>query len=273
MVGVRVALCCVLTGMLALVGASPADAANIGTRLFPAPRPVVTREVLTPPATLPVPVLMYHHISNVPHDADRMRRELTVTPAGFRAQLAWLRFHGYTTVDAHAVWSALVEGAPLPAKAIVLTFDDGYDDMYDVALPLLREFNDVGVFFVVVNLLDRPGYLTRDQVRAMADAGMDIESHGMNHVSFAKLTPERQRLELCGSRAILSMLTEHQVQFVAYPNGEAPTAKGALEDCGYRAGFGKSGGSLQTAAAPFALRRTRVAGGSAGAAMSWLLAR
>lgn len=273
MVGLRVALCLALTGALALQSATPADAANIGTRLARAPRPIVTREVPVLAATLRVPVLMYHHVSDVPRDADALRRELTVTPAGFRAQLVWLRDHGYTTVDAEALASALQQGAPLPAKPVVLTFDDGYDDMYRVAFPLLREFGAVGVFFVVVNLLGRDGYLTRDEVRAMADAGMDIESHGMNHVSMAKLTPERQRLELCGSRAILSMLTARQVRFVAYPNGEAPAAKDALEECDYRAGFVKSGGSLQTAALPFTLQRTRVSGGSGATAMPWLLAQ
>lgn len=271
--GVRIALWLALTCALALQGATPADAANIGNRLARAPRPVVTRDIPAVAATLRIPVLMYHHVSDLPRDADAIRRELTVTPAGFRAQLAWLRDHGYTTVDAAAVWSALESGTPLPARPVVLTFDDGYDDMYDVAFPLLREFGAVGVFFVVVNLLGRDGYLTRQEVRAMADGGMDIESHGMNHVSIAKLTPERQRLELCGSRAILSMLTDRPVRFVAYPNGEAPAAKDALEDCEYRAGFLKSGGSLQTAALPFALQRTRVSGGAAGAAMTWLLAQ
>lgn len=216
---------------------------------------------------------MYHHVSEVPRDADAMRRGLTVTPAEFRAQLAWLRDHGYTTVDAPAVWSAFFEGTPLPPKPVMLTFDDGYDDMHDVALPLLREFGDVGVFFVVVNLLGRAGYLTRDQLREMADAGMDIESHGMDHVSMAKLSPDRLRLGLCGSRAILSLITGRQVRFVAYPNGEAPATNDALEACDYRAGFLKAGGSLQAAAAPFGLHRIRVAGGSGAAAMPWLLAQ
>ena len=234
------------------------------------PRPAVVR---SPVASVRVPVLMYHHISDVPRDATPMRRDLTVTPAAFRAQLAWLQVHGYTTVTTGDVRTALDGGTPLPPHPVVLTFDDGYADAFDVALPLLREFRAVGVFFVVVNLLDRDGYLTRDQVRALSDAGMDVESHGMDHVNMAKLTPEQQRAQFCGSRAILSLITGRPVRHFAYPNGDAPASQDALAECDYASAYLKAGGSLQEAATPYLLRRMRVAGGSADAALPYLLSR
>lgn len=248
----------------------PAGAAFEGNREPPLPRPVVVHSGV---ASVRVPVLMYHHISELPRDATPMRRELTVTPAAFRAQLAWLQAHGYTTLSAIDVWSALSDGTALPPRPVVLTFDDGYADAYDVALPLLRQFGAVGVFFVVVNLLDREGYLTRDQVRALADAGMDVESHGMDHINMAKLTLAQQRAQFCGSRAILSLITGRPVRHFAYPNGDAPISQDALAECDYASAYLKAGGSLQESATPYLLRRVRVVGGSADAALPYLLAR
>ena len=257
--------------MCVLVGASvPARGAYEGSRLSePAPDPHVVRAV----ANLRVPVLMYHHISELPADASALRRDLTVTPAAFRSQLGWLRDHGYTTVDTEDVWRAMVEGLPLPPRPIILTFDDGYDDAFRFALPLLLEFRAVGVFFVVVDLLGRDGHLTRGQVRALADAGMDIESHGMDHINMAKLAPDQQRAQFCGSRAILSLIAGRPVRHFAYPNGDAPTPQDALAECDYASAYLKAGGSLQEAATPYLLRRTRVPGGTADMGLPYLLSR
>lgn len=259
-------LCAVVTAF----ASAPADAAFEGSRLPPPPRPAVVRAVV---ASIQVPVLMYHHIAEVPRDATPMLRDLTVTPAAFRAQLAWLQTHGYTTVSTNDVWGALNDGTPLPPHPVVLTFDDGYADAYDVALPLLRQFGAVGVFFVVVDLLGRDGYLTRDQLRGLADAGMDIESHGMDHINMAKLTLDQQHAQFCGSRAILSLIIGRPVRHFAYPNGDAPATQDALADCDYASAYLKAGGSLQLAATPYLLRRTRVPGGSADAALPYLLSR
>lgn len=260
----------VVACVLVATAAQPAYALEEGVRRPRAPRPVA---VAVPVDRVRVPVLMYHHISEVPRDADALRRDLTVTPAAFRAQLAWLQAHGYTTVTADDIWSALFRGTPLPAHPVALTFDDGYADAYDVALPILREFDAVGIFFVVVRLLDREGYLTRTQVRALADAGQDVESHGMDHVNVARLDPVQQRAQLCGSRAILTILTGRPVRHFAYPNGDAPSSFEQVEGCDYASAFLKSGGSEQRRAAPYALQRVRVAGGSGAAALPYLLSR
>lgn len=260
----------VVYAVVAAFAAAPAEAAFEGSRLPLPPRPAVVRATV---ASVHVPVLMYHHISEVPRDATEMRRDLTVTPAAFRAQLALLRANGYTTVTADDVWSALYDGATLPPRPVVLTFDDGYADAFDVALPLLHEYGAVGVFFVVVDLLGQDGYLTRHQVRALSDAGMDIESHGMDHINMAKLTADRQRAQFCGSRAILSLIAGRPVRHFAYPNGDAPASQAELDECGYRSAYLKAGGSLQESATPFLMRRIRVPGGSAAAALAYLLSR
>jgi len=102
----------------------------------------------------------------------------------------------------------------------MLTFDDGYADAYTVVLPLLQKYGFTGVFFVTVNLVGRDGYLTRDQVRALADAGMDVESHAMDHVSMKIRTLADQRYQMCTARQFLSQWTGTDVRHFAYPSGD-----------------------------------------------------
>jgi peptidoglycan/xylan/chitin deacetylase (PgdA/CDA1 family) len=132
---------------------------------------------------LRVPVLMYHYISNPPADADAIRLDLSVTPANFRKQLQWLRENGYETISPDELAGALLRGAKLPARPILLTFDDGYADAYTNAFPILQELGFTGTFFVVTGFLDEGGgaYLTWDQAREMVEAGMYVENHSRSH--------------------------------------------------------------------------------------------
>jgi peptidoglycan/xylan/chitin deacetylase (PgdA/CDA1 family) len=130
-----------------------------------------------------VPVLMYHYISVPPPDSDIYREDLSVTPENFRRQMKWLKDHDFTTITPEAFIDALILGRPLPERPILLTFDDGYEDAYTMAFPILKEFGFVGTFFIVTDWLDerRRGYMTWDNAREMSDAGMSIQSHSRMH--------------------------------------------------------------------------------------------
>jgi peptidoglycan/xylan/chitin deacetylase (PgdA/CDA1 family) len=222
----------------------------------PAPMPVSV-------GTLTVPVLMYHYISPVPRDeiGNKLSRSLRLSPHLFAQQLDLLVEQGYHTVTTPELWAALSGTARLPAKPIVLTFDDGYDDAYTNAFPLLRERGFVGTFFVTVNLVGTPGYMTWDQVRTLAKSGMDVQSHAMDHISMAKLTGGALFGQLAESRRILSERTGTDVRFLAYPCGEFNDAtRGVAASVGYSAAFAKDGGALQSKDWAYALRRSRITG-------------
>lgn len=88
-----------------------------------------------------LPILMYHHVSPAPG-------LVTVSPQTFRAQMQWLAEHGYRGVGA-AELTAFLAGQPLPAKSVVISFDDGYLDNYVYAHPVLREFGLKAVLFLI----------------------------------------------------------------------------------------------------------------------------
>ncbi len=239
-----------------------------------APQPEVARTYI--PAmladgsrTIRVPSLMYHYVSWLPATDPNMalRRDLTVSPTDFEAMLKYLRDNGYHTITTKELWWSLDQTGGLPPKPVMLTFDDGYADTYSIVMPLLKAYGMTGTFFVTVNLVDRPGYISRDQVRALADNGLDVESHAMDHVSMMKPLNE-QIYQMCRSRDFLSLWTGTDVRHFAYPSGDYNDLSGtALAACGYLSGYKKSGGSIQSTNAMYLLQRARVHGQSGVAAM------
>jgi peptidoglycan/xylan/chitin deacetylase (PgdA/CDA1 family) len=228
------------------------------------------------PATLPdgtrtirVPSLMYHYVSWLPaSDANMaLRKDLTVSPTDFEAMLIYLRDNGYHTITTKDLWWSLDQTAPLPAKPVMLTFDDGYTDAYGVVMPLLKAYGMTGTFFVTVNLVDRPGYISRAELKALADGGMDVQSHAMDHVSMMKPLND-QIYQMCRAREFLSQWTGTDVRHFAYPSGDYNDVSGtALQRCGYLSAYKKAGGSIQSSNAMFLLQRARVRGQSGVGAM------
>lgn len=208
-----------------------------------------------------VNALMYHYVSWLPPNADAVRRDLTVSPREFEDHLRFLKENGYHAITAVDLWWSLDTGRPLPPKPVLLTFDDGYVDDYDVVLPWLKAYGMVGTFAVTANLIDKPGYMTRAMVRALADAGMDVESHATDHVSVNKLSYAAQVYQLCTSRRLLSQWTGTDVRHFIFPSGDyLPLPADALVGCGYLTAYRKDGGSVESSNEMLALRRARVRG-------------
>lgn len=131
-------------------------------------------------------ILMYHSV--VPDDTQC--NDFMVSVSSFREQLQWLADEGFTTV----LPSELLSGAPLPEKAVLLTFDDGYRDNYELAFPVLREFGCKAVISVITGSIaeENGGFLTWEMCREMVDSGLvEIGSHTHN----LHIMPGIQRLE------------------------------------------------------------------------------
>jgi peptidoglycan/xylan/chitin deacetylase (PgdA/CDA1 family) len=168
-----------------------------------------------------VPILMYHYISELPPDADVYRRDLTVLPAHFEEQLQYLQAQGYQSVLLADIYEMLTTGKPLPEKPIVLTFDDGYKDAYTDALPLLQKYGFVGEFFLLATPAhyEAPQYLTWNDVRAMADAGMSMQAHGRDHYDLTGRSYEFLVYQILGAREAVEAHSGQPVRFFCYPSG------------------------------------------------------
>src|SRR5262245_56665266 len=88
-----------------------------------------------------IPILMYHHIAVPPDPRNQRESSLDVPPRQLAEELDYFQRVGYTTSTLDELTAALREGAALPAKPLILTFDDGYIDFYTTAFPLLKRYN------------------------------------------------------------------------------------------------------------------------------------
>lgn len=158
----------------------------------------------------------------------------------FREDLQWLSDHGYTAV----LPSQLAAGEPLPERAVMITFDDGYESNYTLALPVLKEFNAGAVISLIVNHMDRqdPGWLTWDMCREMAETGLvEFGSHTYEfHAGQGILRRDGERRKAYEARIFpdieksISMIQSevgNEVIFFAYPHGTTDKwASDFLED-------------------------------------------
>ena len=168
-----------------------------------------------------VPILMYHYISELPPGADIYRRDLSVPPAAFEAQLAWLRDQGYESITLTDLVYHLSLGWPLPDKPIILSFDDGYVDNYVHAFPLLKEYGYVGTFFLVTGPIDfdNPDYMTWDMVEEMHQAGMDFQPHSYRHFDLRGKDLDFLIFEILAPTEAIEAHTGETPRFFSYPSG------------------------------------------------------
>jgi peptidoglycan/xylan/chitin deacetylase (PgdA/CDA1 family) len=198
----------------------------------PTPTPVIFPDPIYPPTldgvrrTADVPILMYHYISAPPSQTDRIRVGLSVPPDMFDAQLKLLADNGFHTIGLYDLYIYLATGRELPARPIVLTFDDGYIDNYQNAFPLLQKYGLTGTFFILTGRADAgdPAYLSWDMIDQMSQAGMDMQLHAKEHVDLRGRSFDSLVWEIIGGRQSIEAHTEKPVIFMAYPSGKYDSA-------------------------------------------------
>ncbi len=132
--------------------------------------------------------------------------------------MEWIRQHGYTTINLDTYVSIMRGDIAGPAKPIVITFDDNNLTQYTLAAPILREQSHIAVFYLVTNRLKNKSFITEDQVKQLAEWGMDIQSHTLDHATLTHLSLKRLDEEFVQSKAVLEALTGNAVRHVAYPS-------------------------------------------------------
>jgi peptidoglycan/xylan/chitin deacetylase (PgdA/CDA1 family) len=190
------------------------------------------------PRAVFAPVLIYHHVKWLKPSDDAIERGLTVLPGEFDWQVNYLASHHYGVITARQLANHLVSGAALPPHPVVLTFDDGYSDVYPDVYRVLLRLHLKATFFIVPGFLNTPRYLTWREVETMAAHGMDIEAHSMSHPDLTTLSPRSVRWQLTQSRAELQSHIHVPVHVFAYPYGaHSPAVIGAVSRAGYTLAF------------------------------------
>ena len=170
-------------------------------------------------------ILMYHHVcpanavpkAHVPLEGWRY----CIDPDNFRSQLLTLKREGWTFVSL-ADYLQRLDDRPLRHRMVTVTFDDGWRDNWDYAVPILRELQIPAVLFVVSGDLPEVSAerrMNEDQLRCLAEAEIEVGAHTRSHPNLTTLCAEQLEHELSGSRRDLETIINRPVRYLAYPGG------------------------------------------------------
>lgn len=179
-----------------------------------------------------VPILMYHRI--VPAaQAGNSRPGLVVAPETFSAQLDALAGAGWHTITMAALAGYLQDRTQPPARTFVITIDDGWDDGYTYAFPILQSHGFVATYYVIAGRIDEGGFLSSDHLRALVAAGDEIGDHTMDHKDLGTVAPADLHYEIDAAAARIAQVTGRWPASLAYPMGGVDNlAVAAVAACG-----------------------------------------
>ena len=177
-------------------------------------------------------VLNYHKIANE-------HKSLSVTLDDFEQHMKWLQEYGFTCITPGQLYDFVANGADLPEKPVLITFDDGYKDNYTNAFPIMKKYGMKGTIFVVTGFLGvYDNYLTWDQAKELLEAGFNIESHTYSHKSMTEASDEDITKELVKSRQTIKEKLGIDSDIMAYPTGSYNLHIAELvKEAGYKGAF------------------------------------
>ena len=201
-----------------------------------------------------LPILGYHRIGRLRGD-----HVPTVSAESFERQLALLARFRYRVLPLDDIIGRLEAAQPLPRRAAVITFDDGYEETCTVAWPLLKRFGFPATVFITPGDIGRPAFLTWDQVREMAGDGVTIGSHTMHHAYLPVVDAAQLPEELVHSKQVLEAQIHRPVHLLSYPiGGYTPEVQAAARQAGYRGACTTNRATTLATIDRFALRRIKM---------------
>jgi peptidoglycan/xylan/chitin deacetylase (PgdA/CDA1 family) len=211
-------------------------------------------------------ILAYHKIGPAPGGWETW---YYVSEPTFAAHLAYLQDEGWEFLDLQGLLHCLEEPDRLPARAALITFDDGYRSLLKHALPVLRRFDCPAVVFVPTDFIGGRNTFDEgnepaepicgwDDLRVLEREGVAVQSHGASHRPLSGLSPARREVELVGSRITLEQGLGRPVVLFSYPYGDGGADSTALGRAGYRAACLYNGAVNAWPADPYRLDRLTV---------------
>ena len=215
-----------------------------------------------------VPILMYHAIAAVAC----ARESAYTTPAQvFEQQMRQLCERGWTGITVGELVNRWEQGRSIAPGTVAISLDDGFACAYDTAWPILARYGHRATVYAISGYLDRMGrfdadlgvparpMLSRAQVRALHEAGIEIGSHSVNHCDLRRMPAAALHNELVRSRSILQDLIGAPIEHLAYPRGLFDRrVRRAVIDAGYRSACATLPGLDTATTDRFALRRAQV---------------
>jgi peptidoglycan/xylan/chitin deacetylase (PgdA/CDA1 family) len=231
-----------------------------------------------------IPILMYHSIS---HSAQQKFKQFCVSPLLFAEHMGYLWQHGFTTLTVTQFIQMRVQGKDrLPARPVILTFDDGYADFFTEALPVLQRFGFVATLYVATAFINGTSgwmqhqgegarlMLTWDQIIEISKCGMEIGAHSHRHHQLDILPLAVARDEVVQCKEMLEDRLGQEVLSFSYPYGyHSATTQCLVRDAGYTSACAVKYEMNTQTPDPFSLARLMASADTSVEALAALLAQ
>lgn len=217
-----------------------------------------------------IPILMYHQVTPQPLPTFR---KYVVLPEAFTVQMKWLALMGYSTITLDRLLEHRNGRASLPRRPVIITFDDGFRDCVEHAVPVLQAYGFTAIFYLVAGLVGKTSGWLRHSLgldlplldwaaaRRLEMEGHACGAHSMTHPHLADLSAAACRDELREARRVLEYQLGHEVRHMAYPYGSfnemvrmMSAETGYCSACSVQSGLSSAGDD------PLALHRVPVTG-------------
>lgn len=206
-----------------------------------------------------LPILMYHAI-HVMAPGEEANANLIVDPTTFESHLKALQEAGYYAVSPEEAYKILTENVlPQGKKVVWLTFDDSLWDFYDIAYPLLKQYQMQATNNVITGTVGQEANLSLDEMKEMKENGISLQGHTITHPALGNIDPAQQNTELAESKTYLdSNLNQDTISF-AYPSGSYTEETIAIaEQNNYKMALTTNEGLASAADGLLSLNRVRV---------------
>ncbi len=179
-----------------------------------------------------VPIVMYHNIEEK-SDVEHLNG---VGVFNFDRQMSFLKKHNYNVISLDQLVSAITKQEALAHNTVVLTFDDGYEDNYLRAFPILKKYGFPAIIFIIPEAIGTEGYLTWEQIKEMEEFGVSIGSHTLNGAYLPDLSESDQIKEIRNSKKFIERKLNHPIYNLCYPSGGfSDSVKEIVKKFGYKA--------------------------------------
>ncbi|HET9719996.1 MAG TPA: polysaccharide deacetylase family protein [Solirubrobacteraceae bacterium] len=202
-----------------------------------------------------VPILVYHDLGNPPPTENYPG--LYVSYANFEAEMAWLHQQGYQAVTLDEMMNDFFHGGTLPAKPIVITFDNGYIPQATFAPSVMEKYGWPGVLNEIT-----VDHLNNTRLKHLVSLGWEVDSHSLTHPDLTQATPAELQQQVVDSRRFLQRVLHVPVDSFCYPsNRYNATVEAAVKAAGYTNALTENPGFATAHTDPFQLPRFEIEGG------------
>jgi len=208
-----------------------------------------------------IPILCYHRFSK------ECTSRLCIPKDTFFQQMEYLKTNKYRVISMKMLLEYLAYKKALPKKSIVITIDDGYKSVYDIAFPILKQYGFTATIFIYTNFIEGRNAMTWEQVREIKEAGFEVGSHTISHADLTikkqgesnRKYTRRMRHEIVQSKAILDLKLNQDTNLFAFPFGNSNWQSiDICKQAGYKAGVTVNRGGNHFFTDAFMLQRDQV---------------